>query len=57
MQKIGERSDPDLPPSLQTKGTKNSSLIMEAPQRPPDLMTRGKHQNEFIQSQVWIVEG
>ncbi|XP_022843036.1 uncharacterized protein LOC111366519 isoform X2 [Olea europaea var. sylvestris] len=52
MQKIGERSDPDLPPSLQTKGTKNSSLIMEAPQRPPDLMTRGKHQNEFIQSQA-----
>ncbi|CAI9766105.1 unnamed protein product [Fraxinus pennsylvanica] len=52
MQKIGERSDPDLLPSLQIKGTKNSSLIMEAPQRPADLMTRGKHQHEFIQSQA-----
>ncbi|KAL2534114.1 LETM1-like protein [Abeliophyllum distichum] len=52
MQKIGERIDPDSPPSLQIKGTKNSSLIMEAPQRPADLMTMEKHQHGFIQPQA-----
>ncbi|KAI3455463.1 hypothetical protein Pfo_012126 [Paulownia fortunei] len=55
--KIGERNGPDSAPSFLIKGTMNSSLLMDAWQRPDELRNREKHKQASPQTQATSSSG